>query len=115
MSFELGRTERILRDYAVTATVNGEAVVLTSVDVALLPANTKPDGDTTWEPKAVGTVPAVDPSDPDVPGISILWTGGDAAEHVSSVVVPPGSWDAFLQVTDDPEIDYALIERIDCV
>lgn len=103
----LPRTAAKFADIAVTATLaTGGAATVTGVDVALVPAGTMPSATTTWvAAHQAGSVwqvllvgPDAIPTSPPVYKLSIPATGG---------------WDLYGRVTDNPEVDVALIDHIE--
>lgn len=101
MALTIGRTERLYRDYTVTATLkNGNPATPTGVDIALLPPRTAPAVSTTWTATTYSS------------GVATVLLAGPDAAGSGALVVPADGADVWLRVTDNPEIDTALIERI---
>lgn len=106
MALELARVERLYRFYDVTATLgNGAAATVSGVDVALVPPRTSPDALTVW---TASTWDAVEEA------WRVLIAGPDAA-GAGALVVPDTGADLWIRVTDSPEIDVALSERISII
>lgn len=104
MTLSMSRVERIERTYPISVIpVDPEDVAdpLTEIQVALLPANVRPDGDTIWVTVTVADGEA-----------AILWTGADAPVHVDSFIVPVGEWDPYFKDVDASEILAVKGERI---
>lgn len=92
------------RQYAsitVNATMpDGTPATLDGVDVALLTRHRTPDGDTTWTPATAS---------------GDLWRvllAGPYASSTGAIVVPLNGGDLWLRVTDSPEVQATLVERI---
>ena len=97
---ELGRTERVVRFYDLAATLDdGTAVELLDVAVAVLPARTRPDDDTTWT--------AADYSG----GTATVVLAGPDADDTGALAVSVDA-DVWLRVIDDPETITVRAERI---
>jgi hypothetical protein len=98
----LGRIERQYARITVTATLaDGAPADLAGVDVALLPPRSKPTADTTWT--------AADWADGNA---TVLLAGPDAAAVAGALTVPAGGADLWVRVTDTPEVDTAVVDRI---
>lgn len=106
MALDLTRVERLYRDYTVTATLkNGNPATVTGVDVALLAPRTSPTGSTSWTAATYASGTA-----------TVLLAGPDATSNpAGALVVPSGGADLWIKVTDSPEVDAALVERINVV
>ena len=101
MALSLSRIDRLYRDYTVTATLrNGTPATITGVTVALLPPRTTPTAATTW---ATATYAA---------GVATVLLAGPDADPTGALPVPAGGADLWLRVSDTPEVDAELVERV---
>lgn len=100
---DLGRIERKYARITLTAKDDAGAVAtVNNVDVALVPERSQPTQYTTWEPYSV------------TDGMVRLLLAGPEADDTNAVVVAE-SMDLWVRVTDNPEVDTALIETIDVI
>jgi hypothetical protein len=97
----LGRIERQYARFPITGTLDdGTPADLTDVSVAVLPRSSAPTADTAWTP--------VTPADG---AVRVLLAGPDA-DPADALPVPVRGGDLWVRVTDTPEIDVAMVERI---
>jgi hypothetical protein len=102
VALTISRIDRLYRDYTVTATLrDGSIADLNGVTVALLPPRVPPTAATLWTTATYAAGVA-----------TVLLAGPDADPAGADVVVPAGGADLWIRVSDSPEIDAALVERI---
>lgn len=101
MALTISRIDRVYRNYTITATeADGTAAVLAGVDVALLSPRATPTASTTW---TAATYAA---------GVATVLLAGPDGSGSGALVVPAGGADLWIRITDDPEIDAEMVERI---
>jgi hypothetical protein len=97
----MSRIDRVYGYVSVTVTdIDGNPTTVAGVDVALLPPQLEPDGDTVWHP----TAPVNGKG-------QVLFVGVDA-DPTDGLVVPEGDADVWGRVIDNPEVLTAKVGRI---
>lgn len=97
----LSRVDRVYGRIDITGTLaDGSPATLSAVDVAIIPAHTRPTSATTWTPVTLaGRI------------VSILIAGPDA-DPEDAFTVPGGDGELWVRVTDNPEAQAVKVDRV---
>lgn len=97
----LSRVDRIYGRIDVTGTLaDGSPATLSAVDVAIIPAHTRPTSTTVWTATALtGRT------------LSVLIVGPDA-DQTGALAVPGGDGELWLRVVDTPETQAVRVDRV---